>query len=96
MSQLIIHDLSFCESALADSNQVQGGAVASFSTSFEAVNSTRNSVFWSIIGSPTSPNADIVASISGGSAGVTAGAISGATSDGTNFASTFTQAQARV
>jgi hypothetical protein len=60
MSQLTIHDLSFCESALADSNQVQGGAVASFSTSFQAANSTRNSAFWSIIGSPTSPNADIV------------------------------------
>jgi hypothetical protein len=96
MSQLTIHDLSFCESALADSNQVQGGAVASFSASFQAANSTRNSASWFIIGSPTSPNADIVASISGGTAGVTAGAISGATSDGTNFASTFTQAQARV
>jgi hypothetical protein len=96
MSQLTIHDLSFCESALADSNQVQGGAVASCSRSFQTANSTRNSASWFIIGSPTSPNADIVANLSGSTAGATTGAISGATSDGSNFASTFTQAQARV
>ncbi|MBF2065799.1 MAG: hypothetical protein IGS39_15460 [Calothrix sp. C42_A2020_038] len=93
MSRLKIVDLSFLETELSQSGEVQGGIstfyqpVGSVSTSFDAAFNASYFGNWSVyqIGRGYVVEASIYGSASGASAGATAGA----TSDGTHFATSY-------
>ncbi|RUS96250.1 hypothetical protein DSM106972_087920 [Dulcicalothrix desertica PCC 7102] len=97
MNKLKIADLSFCETELSNSGEVQGGAgayyqpVGSVSTSFSADNSAGYYGNWGVY-RDTYGGYIITANVYGSVGGAAAGAASGAASDGTHYASSSAQA----
>jgi hypothetical protein len=93
MSRLKIVDLSFFESELSNSSEVQGGyqPVASVSSSFSTANFAGYYGDWSIY-KDSSGGYSIVANIYTGVGGAIAGAVSGAVSDGSVYAASYAQA----
>jgi hypothetical protein len=95
MSQLKITDISFLESELSSSNQVQGGSrtVASVSNSFSADTFAQYSGYWSVYNDGRGYR--IIANAYADAGGAAAGALSGAASDGTVYTSSYSNATAR-
>jgi hypothetical protein len=93
MSRLKIVDLSFFESELSNSSEIQGGyqPVASVSNSFSTANFAGYFGNWSI-SKDGNGGYSIAANINAAAGGAIAGAVSGAASDGSVFASSFTRA----
>ncbi|MBW4505241.1 MAG: hypothetical protein KME64_01805 [Scytonematopsis contorta HA4267-MV1] len=95
MSQLKITDISFFESELSSSNQVQGGSrtVASVSNSFSADTYAQYSGSWFAYNDGSGYR--IIANTYANAGGAVAGAASGAASDGTVYTSSYANATAR-
>lgn len=98
MNQLKIVDLSFLETELSNSSEVQGGIgffqpVGSVSNSYNAANTAGYSGNWLVFQVPSGGYA-ITANVSGFSGGAFSGAIAGAASDGTQFTASAAQSRA--
>lgn len=99
MNRLKIVDLSFLETELSNSGEVQGGTgaifqpVASVSTSYNGANTAGYFGSWAIY-KDAYGGYTIAANVYGYAGGAVAGAIAGAASDGTQFTTSSAQAKA--
>lgn len=99
MNQLKIVDLSFLETELSDSGEVQGVTggfyqpVSSVSTSYTGANTAGYFGNWAISKDPYG-GYTIAANVYGYAGGAVAGAIAGAVSDGTQYTTSYAGASA--